>query len=213
MRKIATLFEVLSVVAAAGSATAAMTVTLDGYPYGITDGQYYVGEAVLTIDGLNYIGVSYDVKGAASIGQSWNADAYGMADLSSGAYFTKAPVDKYTKAYEQVSFLSNLFGPGNINQWVDIQHTIWSVFDPAYTADPSLIAEANNAIENGYAFSSFRYLDSPPGTNPRVQGFIVDSSNICLCPQPEPATWFLLGSGILFIAVLGHRRRAATPNF
>ena len=119
---------------------------------------------------------------------------------------------KYTKADERVSFLSTLFSPGNESQWADIQHTIWSVFDRAYTADAALIAEANNAIANGYAFRSFGYLDSPPGTDPRVQGFIVDGPNMGLDPGPEPAAWFLLGSGVLLMALRGLRRRAAAQE-
>lgn len=120
MRKLGLIFAIFSVAATAGFAGASTTVTLDEYPYGVTNGQYYVGPADLTINGRLYLGICYDARDLASIGESWNAGVYGMADLSSGAYFTKAPVDKYTKAYEQVSFLSTLFSPGNESQRADI---------------------------------------------------------------------------------------------
>lgn len=211
MRRFTPLFAVLSLVAAAAVADASTLVTLNGYPAGQTDGQYYVGPASLTVDGVQYTGICYDAYDEAALGQSWQANVYGMVDLNAGAYFTNEPVNQYTTGYEQVSYLSTLFSPGNVSQWVDIQHTIWSVFDPgAYTADPALIAAANNAISSGYDFSTFRYLDSPPGTNPLVQGFIVDNPNIGLNPGPEPSTWLLLGSGFLLMAVWSLRRRAAS---
>ncbi len=210
MRRFTPLFAALSLVAAAGMANASVLTTLDGYPAGQTDGQYYIGPATLTIGGVEYSGICYDALDQAAIGQSWQANVYGMVDLGAGAYFTNQPVNQYTTGYEQVSYLSTLFTPGNVAQWVDIQHTIWSVFDSAYTADPTLIAEANNAIKGGYDFSAFRYIDSPPGSDPLVQGFIVDNANIGLTPQPEPATWFLFCSGFLLLAAWNLRRRAAS---
>ncbi len=209
MRKFAPLFAVLFAVATAGLANATVMVTLDGYPQGITDGTSFVGPANLTIDGTEYSAVCYDALHSASINETWNADVFGMVDLNLGAYFINQT--NYVTKYEQVSYLSTLFSLGNENQWVDIQHTIWSVFDPSgYTADPNLIIQANNAINSGYDFSPFRYIDSPPNSNPLVQGFIVDNPNIGLNPGPEPATWFLLCSGFLLMAAWNLRRRAAS---
>lgn len=208
MRRFAPLFALLSLVAAAGMANASVLVTLNGYPAGQTDGQYFIGPANLTIAGVEYSAVCYDAFDAAAIGQSWQADVFGMIDLSAGAYFINQP--NYATKYEQVSYLSTLFSPANESQWIDLQHTIWSVFDPAaFTADPTLIAAANAAIAGGYDFSPFRYIDSPPGSNPLVQGFVVDNPNIGLTGSPEPATWFMICSGVLLMAAWNLRRRVA----
>ena len=213
MRKSALLYAVFSIVATIGLANASSVVTLNSYPAGITDGQSYVGPASLTIDGVQYSGVCYDALDDVSLFQTWNANVYGMVDLSAGAYFTDLPVSQYTTGYQQISYLSTLFTPANESQWVDIQHTIWSVFDPTgYIADASLIAAANAAIASGYDFSSFRYINSPPGTDPRVQGFVVNSADIGLTPEPEPATWFLLCSGVLLMAAWNLRRRAVVAK-
>lgn len=208
MRRFSPLFAVLFAVATAGLAHASVVVTLDGYPAGITDGTNFVGPATLTVAGVEYSAVCYDALDQASINETWNANVYGMVDLSAGAYFINQ--SNYTTKYEQVSYLSTLFSPANEAQWVDIQHTLWSVFDPGgYMADPTLIAAANLAISTGYDFSPFRYIDSPPGSNPLVQGFIVDNPNIGLTPGPEPGTWFLMCSGVLLMAAWNLRRRAA----
>lgn len=147
---------------------------------------------------------------------------YGAAILANQGNNVGAAVTLATKLYDEVAYLALHFGKDNtIN--TAIQIAIWHVFDnlgitatdhaPAETGplnstnqDDSnywyRLATAASGISFGAAHANQIEILTPPGAlgaNGGSQEFIVVT--------PEPATYTMLGSGIILLSLVTFRRR------
>ena len=183
----------------------AATVTYLGAD-GLSDGAHLVGPYRLSIDGIEYTALCYDFDHYVSPGQTWQANLYLFSDLSS-AYYASTP--GAAAKYEDAAWLLDqiLLTPEPADR-IGIQHAVWSLFSSAAPTQGSApwlsAAAAGRAAGNpGLDLGTFRVVNSLPGANPQVQGFIV--TGFPGSPVPEPATTALTCTALLAVGLARRR--------
>jgi len=211
----------LTVVAATvGMATAveAQSVQLQ-FPSGpqanaVTIAGFYVGPFAATLlsdPTLPTVSIfSVDLFNAISWGQQWQANVSNLGQSQLGATrYGGASLDTYRKAAWLSSQLAlNTSAPTR----ADIQVAIWSLFTPnisvaGFTGQGWV--NAANALAASNAWPTFNWgqysvltaVNSAGLTYGGPQEFITGSAFVQPNVTPEPATWILLGTGL--VAVIG----------
>jgi hypothetical protein len=178
------------------SAAYADTINLVGVN-GVTDGPDYVLPYYLSINGAAPIPADcYDFFHDSYIGQTWIANIFSLNEAIQFGQFSKFP--NAAIGYMEIAIL-NTFTYGTPGQQIDLQHTIWNIFDPIFTVDAGMqadLAEAD-ALLDTFNYSHTLFVEGLPD-----QAFVVTDTSIVPTPQaPEPSTWFLVGAGIVLITV------------
>ena len=194
-----------------------VTVTLTGAGP-VNDGVDYVLPYQLTIDGQGpYDADCYDFFDNVSVGQSWDSNELTLNQAAtSGAFSGTSGHGVGSNAladYEEVAWLSAQATPTSQSQ-VDLQHTIWNVFDPgAFAVTTGMqqildnLAAAQASSYNGFSFADFLFLEAPtgsPGDGNFPQAFIIDTGRDTTGDNPvapEPGSVVLLGIGVALIAI------------
>lgn len=215
--KLLVAFAIVTLWASAGSAA---TITFTGVN-GLSDGVDFVGPYYLQINGSIFPAMCYDFAHFVAIGQVWEANLLGSQHLAASYYSDQWD---YENNYLKVAWLfTQLLTPADSGAQIAIQHAAWSLFNPEpFREDlPAAAwrAAAQAAQEHGFSgldFTTFRFLESPPGEIP-VQGLVVGgfaSENPQSAPgsgmggsTPEPEALVMMGSGLLLLGLVHFRRR------
>jgi hypothetical protein len=202
-----------------------VTVTLAGAGP-VNDGVDYVLPYQLTIDGQGpYDADCYDFFDNVNLGQSWQANELTLNQaITSGAFSGTSGHGVGSNAladYEAIAWLSAQVTPTAQSQ-VDLQHTIWNVFDPgAFAVTTSMqqilgdLGAAQASSYNGFSFANFLFLEATtgsPGDGTFPQAFVIDTGGNTRGVDPvapEPGSVVLLGIGVALIAI---SRRAWTRS-
>jgi hypothetical protein len=210
----------------APSALADTSITLTGAGSNPVDG-VYVGPYYATVNGVaNTPVICDDFADEVFINESWAAvSPSGTIASPTGALF--AGQTNSGQEYNAMAFLAEqLFSlsPSDPTYSADaakLQYAIWDIFDPTGVSsyltsiDPTLLAsatsDATSALAGTYSATQFSNLSiltpavgSQPEADGRPQEFIVET--------PEPATFAMLGIGLLMLGLLARRKYQITAS-
>jgi hypothetical protein len=162
-----------------------------------------VSPYTLTVSGMKVAGLSVDDKNGANLFGNWPAN---ITSISSGVFSnTYHPTEGIE--YKEDAYLLSLISQPNSDH-ANIQHAAWDIIDNSITNSSQIaglvLAGKLNANDgalpyiydalNGYGsfnFSGYQIVSS--STDCYREEFIVDSN----CDAPEPASFALLGAGLL----------------
>jgi len=193
---------------------------------GINDGAYYVSpySGLMSSNGQNNLVTLFcdDFNNEVTWNQTWQANVTPLSSssLSNTRYGNSLDValllgtdpyySTYTPAqlYAQAAWLTTQFNQyltSNPGQVIDLQYAIWDLFDPNAPTNAGAQAWILRAEMNygSLDLNNFEIVTNvgPLSLTGQVQEFIV--------PTPEPATFLLLGAGLLVVLFSGRRKAAA----
>jgi len=159
-----------------------------------------------------------DAQTEIGIGHSWdaNANALTLADLSSLKFASQGSAGTMLNDYEMAAWIESGVDLGTINAG-DGNAAVWSIFDPAFNTSvdhsnvESVLSNAQAVVNaGGIDYSGITiYTPSPLKAS---QEFIFGTVSFDPKPQfssaPEPATYAMLGGGLVLLAWIGRRRRS-----
>jgi len=218
----ALLLVLLATVFSFASATArADTLELVGAP-GPGDTGFVTGPYVVTdlTKNTSFLVICDDFTTDVSMGQTWAANAYTLASLSSLKFGTSDPggldssnlIQEYQAAFflaDQLVALPNT--SANTDQIDDLSYAIWGIFSSVarqssgYALDPDAQQLAANALGMSFGSSYFTRIIYTPSPLSASQEYLT----VATTPVPEPSTIFLLGIGIAAAIFISYRHKPA----
>jgi hypothetical protein len=166
-----------------------------GYAFG--DNGYGIPPYQGTFNGQSAQFYCVDFAHDITANTSWQAD---LTALTTTANYTPTRLDNATIYYEIAWLLDQSMASGNQTTQAELQWAVWSFSgggDP-YGTNSTLVAEAANAVNNGFAPVNWEIL-TPTGSY--GQEFFVNT--------PEPSTLLLLAAGMAGLAIALRRRLRA----
>ena len=218
MKRLVVLSSLLLVFFVTSWTASADTVKLTGTGNTVWNG-VYAGPYSATLNGnsISMICISFDRH--VSTGQEWQATvnpltasgvANGLYGSQQGAlsdFQQDGPQQGALLKYQQAAWLFDQISV-RPNEAGDIHGAIWNIFNPGVTPDTdgsnAWLSVAQNQNFANYDFSKFRILTPADGTAAGPQ------EN--LTTVPEPATMFLLGTGLAGVAGAARRKSKARQN-
>ncbi|MFL6353495.1 MAG: PEP-CTERM sorting domain-containing protein [Bryobacteraceae bacterium] len=186
-----------------GALLSAGTVDVTLLNYGnpaVKDSQgIYVGPYTLSVNGMNYTALCVDNKDWSALNTPWfaNLTSVGSSNLTD-TYNASKGIE-----YQEDAYLYTLITQASGATRINIQHAAWDIINYSITSSTSLsglnlfsgdAAYINQATQNyntsGLNFANFEIVSS--ASCYRDQEFI-----IAKCDAPEPASFALLGAGLL----------------
>ncbi len=160
-----------------------------------------VGPYTLSLNGMNYAALCVDNKDWSQLNSPWSADL--TAVNSSNLSDTYHPAEGIE--YEEDAYLYSLITKPGADR-VDLQHAAWDIINDSITSstslaglhlfsgDTSLINQATaDYNKSGLNFADFEIVSGFDKGTGREQEFIIGGN----CDAPEPASFALLGVGLL----------------
>ncbi len=202
MKRLFVLSSMLLMIFATSWTAAADTVKLTGVGNTVWSG-VYAGPYSATLNGasISMVCVSFDRH--VSVNQTWQAAVNPLtaSGVANGLYGAQANA---LLKYQQAAWLFDQMGV-QPNQAGEIHGAIWNIFNPVATPDTNgsnaWLSVAQNQNFTNYDFSKFRIL------TPADRSANGPQEN--LTTVPEPATMFLLGTGLAGVAGAARRRSKA----
>ena len=161
------------------------------------DGQYYVGALTASLNGQAIPGgiTCLDTGHESYLGTSWSVAVHTLRDVS-GTMFGDLI------KYEEAAWLLSQFA-GNPGQVAQIQHAVWDLFHPGYSGDTETwLTQAQGINPADYSYASVT-IYTPIEAGIGNQEFMSGGAS----KVPLPATWLLLGSGLLGMMIAKKRGR------
>jgi hypothetical protein len=162
-----------------------------------------VSPSTLTVSGMKVAGLSVDDKNGPNLFGNWPAN---ITSISSGVFSnTYHPTEGIE--YKEDAYLLSLIGQPNSDH-ANIQHAAWDIIDNSITnssqiaglvlagklnANDGALPYIYDALTNYHLFNFSGYEIVSSSTDCYREEFIVDSN----CDAPEPASFALLGAGLL----------------
>jgi len=156
-----------------------------------------------------------DARTEISTGDSWTADSYALtaANLVDLKFATEGSASTMLNDYEEAAWIESGVKKGTIDS-ADGNAAVWSLFDSAFNTSldhvnvETILANAQTAVSSGKLdFSGITiYTPSPLNSS---QEFIYGT--VCYnqpSQAPEPATYAMIGGGLILLVVMGRRRRS-----
>jgi hypothetical protein len=178
-------------------------LAFNGYPWGLNDGSYYVGDAAGTL-GTNNI-VMWCVDPLHEIMLSpWNVD---VVSLASPGVELNGLLGLTVADYETMFLLGQQFT--NTNQTIDValQHEIWSFANPS--AYPLSVAEQGQKDAALATIGDYDFLGAdvlvPQGDPSGWTGQVFETGTATMVP--EPAFILLLGLGLMGVVLAAGGRK------
>jgi hypothetical protein len=157
----------------------------------------------LTVNGMKVAGLSVDDKDGSNLFGNWPAN---ITSISSGN-FSNTYHSTEGIEYKEDAYLLSLTTQPNSDH-VNIQHAAWDIIDNSITnssqiaplelagklsANDGALIYINDALNGYHSFNFSGYEIVSSKTDCYREEFIVDSN----CDAPEPASFALLGAGLL----------------
>jgi len=174
-----------------------------------------VGPYTLLLNRMDYAALCIDDKDWSHLNTPWSAD---LTIVGSSALSNTYHSSEGTE-YEEAAYLYSLITKPGADR-IDIQHAAWDIIDNSITSstslaglnlfsgDTSYINEAR-ADYKSLDFADYRIVSSYDKNLGREQEFIIGGN----CDAPEPASFALLGAGLLMAgASRVWRRRKQVPQ-
>jgi len=157
-----------------------------------------------------------DARTEISIGQTWtaNANSLTLADLANLKFASQGTESTILNDYEMAAWIESGVDLGTINAG-DGNAAVWSIFDTGFNTSvdhdnvETVLSNAQSAVNAGNLDYSGITIYTP---NPlkASQEFIFGTVSVDPRPQflnaPEPATFAMLGGGLVALAWIGRRR-------
>ena len=159
-----------------------------------------VGPYTLSVNGTQYEALCVDNKDWSSLNKPWSANltAVNSTNLTNTYHSTEGT------EYEEAVYLYTLITQPGADR-IDLQHAAWDIINDSITSSTSLtglslfsgdlwaINQATaNYNQSDINFANYDIVSSVSGAT-RNQEFIVPAN----CDAPEPASFALLGAGLL----------------
>jgi hypothetical protein len=149
-----------------------------------------------------------DVLNAVTLGQEWRAN---FIDLTGDLSLTRRG-NGMADTYKKAAWLTDQYALNGTGEWGFIQAAIWDIFNPG---NPGGGAGEENWVlaANGFAasdaFSTYDYSRFVVVTDVNASGLQVGGVQEFLGTQvvPEPATYALMASGLVFLGGIARLRR------
>ena len=206
----------------AGPANAVTVSVVPGKSVGLGDSFYWAGLVTLNIDGKEYPAMTttwdYGLENANEITGTWDATLYSQSDIESGNVSLYWTPDKYSMAsqiflYAMLGYdpADPLWASGHNEMVWDITSSpgVWEYGNRVYDTETGLtmhdvytLTYLPDGLDPNFDYSGFMQILHPNGT--QLNEFLVYTPAV---PIP-PAMW-LFGSGLLGLAGVAARKRAA----
>ena len=179
----------------------AETLAFNGYPWGLNDGSFYVGDAAGTLGTNNIVMWCVDPLHEITL-SPWDVTVVSLANPIglNGLPLTVAD-------YEAMFLLGQQFT--NTNQTIDValQHEIWSFANPS--AYPLTVAEQGQKNDAIAAIGGYNFLGAdvlvPQGDPSGWTGQVFETGTATMVP--EPAFILLLGLGLMGVVLAAGGRK------
>jgi hypothetical protein len=156
-----------------------------------------------------------DAQTEIYVGYSWDANAYSLtaADLPDLKFASEGSASKMLDEYEVAADIESGVETGGINAG-EGNAAVWSIFDPSFntsvdhSAITAILNNAQTAVNTGdLNFSGITiYTPSPLKSSQEfIEGIV--TTNYPPTSTPEPATFAMLGGGLLVLGLFGRRKR------
>ncbi len=190
----------------AGPVTANLTFVNAGSPIQKDSRGYDVGPYTLGVNGTNQLALCVDDSDWSQ--SSWTAN---LSSLSSGDMSSTYHTGDL-KEYEEDAYIFTQILKGSDR--VNLQDAAWDIIDDSITnasqipagLSSGVVTDIENALNN-YSSINFSNFDVVSGTNPNAEN---RPQEFLICDTPEPASFALLGIGLLLAGAFRVRRGKET---
>ena len=172
---------------------------------------------MITVDGGSPLEMMCDdAQTEIWMNYQWTANAWALtaADLSNLKFYNIGSPSTVLNDYEVAAYIESGVTQGTIGG--DGNAAVWSIFDPTFNTSydhsniTTILNNAQNAVNAGNLnFSGITIYTPTPlkSSQEFITGIVTTNLTPKFAATPEPATFAMLGGGLLALGLLGRKRR------